>query len=244
MWDKLKIEFFKIRKNRLFIAFLSIPFIIFISVLMSENRIPLYQSFFGVNYSTAFQYIFLQRLSLLQLALIVFLCYNYLSLEVKHKCYNIIFTSPGKKIASYSAKITLLITYVTINIVSSYLILWCASLFFSKISAPSAIPFLYVWAIFILLVVFQFFTAHLTRNLVSYMLLFIILFAFSVTYNGDYKIYNPYYYIKDSAYSILPHISTFKDIDIIIVSISIFYILGAISFNRVTYGKKRKSILF
>lgn len=245
MWTQLKIELYKVWKRPLFIALLLLPIVVFSYECCFPERLAerthAFMSFFNISYSQAFYRYLMTKITFFNLILLVCLCFHYFYIEYKHQGYNSLFTLPQNKITIYLAKILLLLLYViAAGLVIHLLFMFASVALYDKLSMPELPASLLFIMGSILIALFQFLVANFTKNLLFYLITFILLFA--VTLVNKIKILSillPYSYVNLSI-----HEHTLSNVPVeYILPVYILVIAGAgyVVFKHLANGKSKKS---
>lgn len=183
MWSQIKTELYKICRQPLFIIFLVLPILLFVYEISFSKRLMeranTWQEFFNLDYSAALYSYLMTKTSLLNLIMIIMVCFQCVRMEQRNSCVNVLFTLPVKTSTIYFAKVTVLLGVVLLNNLIIFATLSSAILFAKANTVPSIIPFLYYTAGCIMLACLHYILANLTRNLIYYLCIFIALFAAS-----------------------------------------------------------------
>lgn len=181
MWSQIKTELYKICRQPLFIIFLVLPILLFVYEISFSKRLMeranAWQEFFNLDYSAALYSYLMTKTYLLNLIMIIMVCFQCVRMELRNSCVNVLFTLPVKTSTIYFAKVTVLLGVVLLNNLIIFATLSSAVLFAKANTVPSIIPFLYYTAGCIMLACLYYTLANLTRNLIYYLFIFIALFA-------------------------------------------------------------------
>lgn len=245
MFDLFKMELYKVRKRPLFLLLLMMPLLAFLYQLFFyesfDRKILIFTQYLNVDYTTAFLYHYNQLILLYSFLLLVLLCYTHVAEELKNGRCNALFTLPYPIFSVYNAKLFVLIAYLTAYTILLGLTTLLSAYLSPKVGSVNLNFLLYIWVVYVMLILFHYFVACLTKNFVLYMLLFIFLFGFVLLYKGDYKILIPYYYMHTCLNPIQGIEIPIKYICIVGSYIGLFYAFGFITFKKLIHGKSNKS---